>query len=223
MEKRGATNIEFIMAFLLFVGSLTAIFYFFNPISSVTSMESSRDYVLSEIITNTSVEVNSYSVVLEGVDTGISIPGTSGKNAKVVDYYGNPVDSEKQGTLVCFKNNPKGFAVIYFSEDIDGSSGSCKETSRYQIASSINSSIVSEKRALKLKEEYDSDYASLKEQMNIPASMDFSFIIEFPDGGSISAVQGSRGGGEVFSETKMVEMLKKDGTSQFVYLTVSVW
>lgn len=222
MEKRGATNIEFIMAFVLFAGSLTVIFYFFNPVSDVRSMESSKDYVMNTIITNTSVEVDSYSIILEGSSVGVNIPGTSGMNAKVVDYYDRPLDSEKHGSSVCFSCTEK-LAVIYFSEDIDGAPGSCTETAgEYQIASSSNNSIISEKRILGLKDNYE-DYSSLKEQMGIPASMDFSFTLEFSADDSIIAAQDETGRGEVFSETVLKEVLRKDGTSQFGYLTVSVW
>jgi hypothetical protein len=228
MEKRGASNIEFILAFMLFAGFLVTILYLYNPTKDLSAMESSRDYVMNKIIKNTSVELDSYSIVITET-TGniqINIEGIDPtKKVGAVDYYGKPMTAVRSGDNICLARTAENFATLYFSEDLDEIIGGCSSPSSisYRIASSITSGVISEKRLLQLKDFYSSDYSSLKEQLDIPESVEFSFVLEFPDGETINAERTGPLSGEVFSETKLREVLRKDGSSIFGYLTVQIW
>ena len=231
MKKRGAGNVEFILSFMLFISFTVAALYFFNPVRGVQNLESSKNYVVNTIIANTSVSLEAYSIIISAssniLSIEVSLPESKipiGKNVRVVDYYGNVLSSNRNGNQVCFtRENDEKFATIYFSEDLKGDSAPCAGSADYQVASSISSKVLSEKRIMQLNNSYYGDYSSLKEQFNIPANMDFSFSFEFQNGKVISVERNAPLRKEVFSETKIKEILKEDGTSEFGYLTVRVW
>lgn len=230
MGKKGASNIEFILAFMLFIGFVGAALYLFSPIKNTTIIESSLTYTKNEIIRNITVEIDSYSVKIgEFGENRIEIKGIDeNKNAWVEDYEGKELPSRKEGNYIYFRietgESEKKFVVIYFSEDFEegdytGSAGSID----FQLASSTSGKIISEERISRLKEAYESDYKSLKEQRDIPPGLDFSFSLEFPNGDKITAEKEIPSRAEVFSKTEIREVLRKDGTSEFAYLTVRAW
>jgi len=231
MNRRGVGNIEFILAFILFASFVAAALYFFNPVKNTSSLTSSADYTINEIIRNTTVNVESYSVKITApasVDImAVTIDGVNqNQNARVEDYNGNRLDSRREGNNVIFDRNGKDFVFIRFSEDFER--GNFIETASpnsayYQIASLTTSQLISEKRLKNIKNYYEQDYNSLKTQRDIPIGVDFSFSLEFPDGTSLSTSKTAPIGVEIFSETKIREVLKEDGSSEFGYLTAKIW
>lgn len=230
MNKKGAGNIEFILAFLLFISFTAATIYFFNPVKSKTSLESSVDYVFNEIVRNASVEIDSYSIVIREMNINninITISGiASNKKVLAFDYDGNSMRAERNGDVVCIEKNNKNFSTLYFSEDINEKpvQSDCLLTTNYKISSSLTSDILSERRIRDLSSLYSSNYNQLKEQFNIPANLEFSFSFVFPN--ELDKIEGGRKAplrAEVFSTSKAKEILRENGDVQFGSLTVSVW
>ncbi len=232
MNKRGVSNIEFVLAFIMFVGFVVAALYFFNPTRNLKAVELSRDYVANEIIKNCSVELDSYSIIVNSYETKlkVSIPGiASNKRARVEDYYGAKLTAAREGDRVCFQRKNaefKDFVTVHFSEDFEerediDCSGISEEG--YSVASSAKENVISENRMIKLIENYDNDYESLKKALNVPDNIDFSFTLEFPGGYEMSAEKKTPLRVEIFSETELREVIKQNGESEFAYLTVRVW
>ena len=73
-----------------------------------------------------------------------------------------------------------------------------------------------------MKNEYDSSYSSLKTKLNIPNGIDFSFSLDFPTY-SIIAERDKPLRAEIFSETKLKEVLKTNGAFEFAYITSKIW
>lgn len=231
MKKRGAGNIEFILAFILFVSFTAAAIYFFNPTQNVQNLESAREYVEGVLIENVSVELEAYSIIItsdstEDENMEVPISGIArNKGLRVVDYYGQEIASKRDfdRNRVCFeRNNQEKAVTLYFSEAFDAEEESCGGSAANRIASSITSKIISEERVSNLGNNYDEDYLAVSEQFKIPKSMDFSFSLELP-GKTISAERAAPLRREVFSDTQIVEVLRESGESVFGYLTVRVW
>ncbi len=228
--KKGAANVEFIMAFILFTGFLMAALYFFNPIKDVESIESSKNYLFNEFTRRASVELDSYSIVIttesDVTRIEVDILGVeSEKNVRVEDYYGKELNSRRIGNSVCFEREQgENFAVVRYSEDFEKGDLSCIGTgTEYKIASSITGKLLSVKRMKELKESYDTNYEGLKEELGLPKGVDFSFSLELPNGEIINAERKTPVRVEIYSEVKIKEVLKEDGTSGFAYLKISTW
>jgi len=237
MHKKGASSLEFILAFVLFASFTVAALYFFNPVKTLKNMDYSRDYTLNKIIEDTSVELDSYSIVIREPipqKISISISGETNKNVRAVDYEGVVVDAKRgSGNDFCVDiSNIKPiydnkFTTLYFSEEIVESAGpSCipnPDETNYNIASSLTEKVISENRILSLNKSYGEDYSALKNRLNIPADVDFSFSLVL---GETKIVAGNSQSGitrEIFSETNRMEVLRTSGVPQFGELTVSVW
>ncbi len=62
MEKRGMSNIEMVLAFIIFIGVvLFAVYFFINHFNQSTK-ENSLDYVYGKVVSNLNEEVQSYSI-----------------------------------------------------------------------------------------------------------------------------------------------------------------
>jgi hypothetical protein len=277
MHKRGVSNLEFILAFVLFAGFTVAALYFFNPVKNLKDMDYSRDYTLSKIIENTSVELDSYSIVItESAPSKMKIGGLEiVSNVSAIHYDGSIIDSSKMGDNICIDRDISGREIItlYFSKDITPfalleicppSDNKCECEPRYcddckdhfedlppwcppltpvadnlctgittvsttpedyQISSFTTDSVISENGIRRLASVYNYEsYSLVKEQLNIPEDVDFSFSLKFSDTDKIVAErQLSNVTREIFTETNRVEVLRASGIPQFGELTVSVW
>lgn len=232
MDKRGLSNIEFVISFVLFVSFVVFALYVFNPIKSARAIDSTISYSTDEIITNTSVELVSYSVKVNPSAFGdsviaVSIPSIdSKKNERVEDYYGKQLPSARSGDLVYVKKGSVNFFEIMFSEDV--LPGTLNEqapldSTKYTIASSWKGKLISEKKMLEMNNSYYKDYSGLKKGLGIPAGTEFAWDLSFQDSYSITAKRFAPAKIEVMAETKRVEVLRKDGSSEFAYLMVKIW
>lgn len=235
IRKKGAANVEFILAFILFIGFLMAVLYFFNPIKDVQSIDSSKDYIFNEIKRRAGVDIDSYSIIFtagedaEYISIDISDFKERDKNVRVEDYYGVVRDSRKTLSSLCFERERRtegleGFIVIRFSEDYASELETCSGTgAEYKVASSIEERVLSVKGVRELRNSYDSDYGAFKDELDIPRGVDFSFSLELDDGELVGATREAALRVEVYSETRIIEVLNEDGTSGFAHLKVSAW
>ncbi|MCU0641984.1 MAG: class I SAM-dependent methyltransferase [archaeon] len=234
MKKKGLSNIEFMLAFILFAVFVMAAFYLFNPIKSTRVLESSKNYVVGQVTAEATVQIRAYSVKLEttGSCSGsvfeIAVPGIgSGEKARVEDYYGNAMPSKKSGERVIFDRGSSNFAVLKFSEDfeagiLDKASDVNKE-SCYTIASSYTDDSLSEKKIMEMNKSYYVNYEGLKDKLNIPNNINFGFMLEFDSGKVILADKSSPLRVEVFSENKRSSVIREDGGSEFAQFIIRTW
>ncbi|MEM4259235.1 MAG: hypothetical protein QXS38_00520 [Candidatus Pacearchaeota archaeon] len=228
MNNKAVSNIEFILSFIMFVGFVAAALYFFNPTKDVRAIQFSRDYVANEIIRNSTVELDSYSIVIKsgGANFKVYIPGIDSKmKVRVEDYNGKELPAKRIGDSICFERDGADFVTIYFSEDFEEQEFDCSGAGEgdYRMASYINGQAISEKRIGYLKDYYDDNYKSLKDIFKIPNNADFDFALEFADGRIIKAEKQIPLRVEVFSESELREVIREDGAREFAYLTVRVW
>jgi hypothetical protein len=234
MQKRGATNIEFVLAFVLFAGFIATILYLFNPIRTTGIPETTRSYIVNEIVSNVSVKLDSYSVTIPAAVSdeviAVNISGEDGgMKSRVENYYGSQFKSERVGDIVYFNRTSRteGFASVKLSEDFKVGAGVSNKPNlypiHYKIASSSSDEVISEIRVRKLNESYYGDYNDLKKQLGIPDNIDFSFVLTMADGFKITAEKGIPLRAEVFSENVLKEILREDGVSEFGDLTVKIW
>jgi len=235
MEKRGASNIEFIISFILFIGFIATIFYFFNPIRSVSYMDSSLKYVIGEIENNVSIELDEVSVFIKDSapdSVKFEIPQISKeKKVDAINYYGVKFPAKRNSNIV-YIDRKKGsdketFIILRFSEEFKEESvdGKAKAIDKkgYEISTQDSRKVISENKVEQLRQLYDSNYLKLKEELGIPANIDFAFSLEMSGNNKIEAKRSVPGRAEVFAKGKLVEVLKKDETTETGYLTIKIW
>ncbi len=244
MEKRGISHIEVMLSFLIFIGFVIFAFYFFSPSQTSRIVESATSYAFREIIENTNTEVESYYVKMDvsGMGSGsefrkIKISGVDNiKNVRAENRHGTFVESRREGASdnINFKADSvhdgdpsEGFAIFRFSEDINPGSGPSGggqlNDDEYSIISSDKIKFMSEKKIKALNASYYDNYEKLKQQFNLPSSVNFEFNIVFDSGEEIEAKRERPEGVEVFSNVRRVEILREDGSVIFADLILRIW
>ena len=234
MNKKGFSHVEAIISFVLFAGFLIAGLYFLNPTGLGTKklLDSTLTYAIDEVIKNASSELTSYSVVIKQ-----SVPASAGivsfpveKNAgagiRVENNNGLVMQSSYTNGQVNFDRQGDRFFVIKTGDFAENNANLGSATNLlpndYSISSSDKKQVISEKLFFELKNRYDSDYAKLKKEFNLPNRIDFSFSLIFP-GESIIAEREVPEDVEVFSKNIRQEIIRNDGSGVFADLIVKVW
>ena len=243
MNERGISHIEVMLSFLIFIGFVIFAFYFFSPTQTSRIVESATSYAFREIIESTSTEVESYYVKMDVSDrSGIrkikvkDFDFNKIENVRIENRHGVIVRSGREGNShnIIFDSdavhdgNPReGFAVFKINEDFYPgdltSGGEPLKKKDYEIISSDKIEFVSEKRIRVLNASYYDDYEKLKQQFNMPSSVNFEFSIVLDSGEEIEAKRERPKGVEVFSNVRRIEVLREDGSVMFADLILRIW
>ena len=226
-NKGGLSHIEVIISFVIFLGFISFAFYFFSPFESGRTLKASLAYSFDEIVENVSVSLESYSVSLNNCgDTTISIenPSPISGNVKIIDINGDILGGIRDGNNFCI-GTPQDFVTILISEVFPDSSGTCVDITNpcSNISSSENMKILSERKIEELKENYELDYETIKENFNLPGRIDFGFSIIFNDAQKIVAEKEIPENLEVDAKKKRIEIIRENGDIEFADLIVEVW
>ncbi len=236
MNKIGAGHVEFILSTILFIGVVAFVLILYNPVGGERTISSSLDYVFTEIIKNTQVDVDSYSVKINEIILNdkirVQISDTVGKVSRVKDKNGVVKPSVAISSGVDLNPDGTDYVSIILAKDIIPSvsplGNLVEDISKYEIISSDSRKIVSENEIERLIGEYEAEggYEDLKERFNLPGA-DFSFSLVFtnPDGTheEINSGENVPEGLDVFSGEKRIEVLRKSGEIKFADLIVRVW
>ena len=236
MEKRGLSHVEVILSFILFIVAVGFALYFFSPSDYNRLSKVSLEYGFREILENTSVEVESYSVKIIGGGgfplSGVVMIDISGLDTnwkvRAEKDTREVLPSARTENKIFISNtawNNGDFIYIRFSEDFVAYApppATEENTGFDEIASSETEEVISEKRFLELNKTYYSNYLNLKKEFNLPDRVEIGFSLVLSDK-EISAEKNVPAGLEVFSEKRRVEVLKNTGEMEFADLIVRVW
>ncbi len=231
--KRGSSHIEIILAFILFAGFIGFSLYFFSPTNTRRLVDTNLIYAFDEIRKNASVDVDFYSIKINSdtpptpdkikIDLGNI---EENKKSYVEDIDGGKLDSYKAGQYVNIDRRDRGFVYLLLSEDIapDEAIDGIFNSKYYTIASSNTKYILSEKRMEDLNKTYYSDYLNLKkERFNLPDRVNFGDELKFNDGTFIKMEKQIPEGLDVYSNSKRIEVIRKNNKIEFADLVVKVW
>ena len=225
--KKGASHVEFIISLTMFLVFVSAALFFFTPKISTTSIDEIAKDNFVNIENFLKTEIQKYGVKINNQDLEImtiELDNLIG-NERIENLNGQKLESGKQGDIVFFRHNEEELIYILLSEDFLGGSlsGSPSQNSeKYEIASYIVEKPLSIKKASDMKDLYEEDYNSLKNNIGIPSRVDFGFSVLIQEQ-EIKAELGNSEGKEIRSMTKRLEILKEDGSREFGTLTVKVW
>ena len=245
MNKRGINHIEVMLSFLIFVGFVIFALYFFSPFNASRLIESSLTYAKIEIIKNTTIEIESYSISLDVSNSNdlnsvvqIEIEDyDASKEVQAKNRNGDIVLAEGVGSSNHIKFNTsnvydtdptKGFAIFRFGEGLienpPPGGGGNNMIGTYTIISSEKEKFISESRIINLKTAYEKNYESVRNAFNLPSRANLEFEVAFSTTEKISAQRPLRPQSEeMFVNSKRIEVLRNTGEIQFADLKVRVW
>src|SRR3989344_613911 len=246
MNKRGISHIEMLLSFLIFAGFVIFALYFFSPFNASRLIESSLTYAKIEMIKNTSVEIDKYSIKIDEqefenakssgkeiieIQLGDKIPVDESVKMYAENKDGSLIHSKREGTSdkirMIIADLEESVLILKIGEDfsenvITGNNYEINEN-KYSVISSDKIKIISENRILGLKEAYEKDYEKVKKNFNLPSMSDFEFEVVFSEIDAIKAEKNLRPQSEeIFANSKRIEVLRTTGEIQFADLKVRV-
>ena len=184
-EKRGASHIEMVFSFILFVSFVLFLLVYIRPYKTQgltdsiilglhDSFEKYTEINLTKIFIKKNCSVNCFDINIRGLN------GVGGSLVKTA-IDGEKVNSSFSNGILSIESDEDSF-YVFISEEFEDSSISCNPTqldeSNYTIGSVDKKIVISNKKLLELKREYEDNYDSLKEKFGIPQSLDFGIRSE---------------------------------------------
>ena len=163
VNKTSQSHVEIIMSMVLFIGFLIFVFLFLNP-AFKTKKDLTIDKVQEKITDKISSNIGKLSVITASVNDCYSLE-------KVEKDYGNNF------TEVQDLENPRRYTIYYadfFKESIIGNISCSNLPSNFNFGDYVEEKVVVYEKIIGLKELYENDYNSLKNQLEIN---DFSFEV----------------------------------------------
>lgn len=236
MNKKGLSHIEIIVSFVLFVAAVIFIFYYFAPV--LTTLPKSQGSVMNKILENVGTNVPIYTIIVNNTGNQINYASLSSviainlnENSNFAAYGpGAILPSMKKNRLIYIQNpngwEAKDFIYIIFSDKVVENDSVLDvpilDDRFYTVSSIKNEKIYSEFDFIELNASYNSDYGALKDKMGIQSGNNFGFTLKLSD----ITLEVSREipyGREVFSENRRIEVLRKNGLTEFANLEVQEW
>lgn len=234
MEKRGVSNVEMVLAFLIFIGAVLFTIYFLSNQINKGGKSESLDYIYTKISEVASENVQSYSIKLnnQGIGViGIDLDRSFGfdEGVRAVTLSGSKIPISLTGDIVYLDSNniddpffvriSKGISSNYtLFENLPA-----VNISNYEIATKTEDHLLSEKKLEELKRSYEGDYNKLKTDLGIGRELDFGLVIVFSNSDFIKIEKEASQQTEVFSNKKRMEILRKDGNTVFADVQIKVW
>jgi len=233
-SKKSQIHIEMIMSFILFIGFITAIFIFFNPIKVQKTSTVSLDNLQAKILANVSFGYAYLPLVIkEGVSTGscffVESPIPVSQNIFAADGNGNIVNSKFElGKIYLQTSSGQRFYKIYFSNifnvhSFDAPGCSALDKADYSFGSLNTESAVLFENLQKLGENYKSNYPALKNFLGLTGDFDFT-VYDFSKTTLITgSSQGKTVSGKVIAREFVLNAVDRDNNKKEAMLNLRVW
>ena len=222
--KTGTGHIEMLIGFVMLMGAIILTFTFIQNIDN----DGGKSYILNNVFVSFSEEVNSelvsFSVKLEDTPSGCIVlklqdyPVDKYSTSKILGSEGTTKLSEKE---LHIDNPPQEFRVYFGNWTSGVSSFNCGlPENDYIIGPMKVENYYSFDKIQLIKEEYTSDYETLKSRMGIGALYDFS--IEFTDS-SINMNRTIPQNSEVYVLEYSAPIILSDGTIKIMSMEIRAW
>jgi len=235
MRKNGASHVEFMLSFAIFIIFLAFMFSFFNPLKK-TSVDSSILTVLEKAVRDkTDIKITTTSLVLGknligGISNCFGIESITGENI-IAKVDGLRINSEdKSGRDYIEYKGDKVYELFISNNFIEnGVSQSCTEInsgsgSNYTLGVTKEKKFIFMKNLEKFKEDYDKDYDKLKKDMVFPQQNDFGIVLMENNGKEVfRALNKEPTGTGVQAQNLNVEVVDENATIKSMILNIRAW
>lgn len=234
MNKKGLTQVEMVISFVIFMLFLIFLFVILRP----QFQQSDKGYLLDSVKENIKEETQGI-IILSSLRIDTNNPGCITLNALydlpviVKDSQGTQVPAGVSGDVLKIQSSDTFFTISYSEglEEQTTSSGSCQSLSEneYTIGATKSFSFVSLYNVTQLKNEYTNNYNAVREKVGIPEDNDFGFKIQTSNRVDIEGMEAKREGNvggqvEVYADSFAIEYIDlEDGQNKPGWIVVTIW
>lgn len=203
--KRGVSAVEMIISFLLFLGLITFIFVYMNPLGKSSTLMT-NEAIAEGIEKYAGIEMNVTGISSEG-SACFSVQNVFGQYPFVMDEDGNKVGSMMEGGNLYIEGGRK-FYYVYSGDSPEHYNLSGCRDRNYSTSVMGAEKTYSYKKLAEMNTTYHSNYASLKSELKIPSSRDFTLTLFDDSMEKIVDMSGSIPKRQIVSLEYPVEILK---------------
>ena len=223
-DKKGAGHLEAILAALIFIGFIFVLFYFIKPFETRT--ESNIIEILKANLPEyLSANLSEVGLNVEEDITGVcfSVPVSMGNHTAVFEKNGSLVNSKAtQNSLFIY--GARGFYDVYISDEFSDSNintAQCFSASKYRLSVMRKVDALSYSKINELNKTYWENYEKFKDNLRVPKSSDFGFII-LDDRGNIivDSLKTPKTTLNIKADEVIKQMLHSNGTLQNIKMRI---
>jgi hypothetical protein len=230
-NRKTQAHLEMIFSFVIFIGFVSAIFIFINPLQQQPVSYTSFQRVYDKLLSNVSINYENIPVVLSSVQNTcflIDNPLNYTQNILAKEFNGNTVSAETNLATITLSPGFKTYTLYFsnsFDEDISGlSSCSYLGASNYSFgAMSFERAILYENLVL-LNNDYKKDYSGLQKKLGL--EKDFEFVVSNFSGYPLindSIYVNKIKSGNVVSRDFLLKTINKKGDQVDIFFNLRVW
>jgi hypothetical protein len=234
--KKGTSNLEIILSFVIFIGFLFFLFMVF-PLNKTEKSKVGLDSAEMEIMNFTNINLVYFTIVVnesrisENEKSCFSFePNITIGRVIVKDENDTIVDAEKiesGGDVEISINSVGRFYQIYSSEEFTERNfeGDCEELGNsFSIGLTREYPVVSYSRVQQLSEIYERDYLSLLRNFSIPSRENFGFSIREINGSEIiRAMRSQPAKSSILARQVPVQIAYPSGELKYGIMNIEVW
>jgi hypothetical protein len=237
-NKRGS-HVGIILSFIIFMTFIFFIFIIVAPKVKTDGKSSFLEHLAQNVAENTSSNLTSISIFTSGVGSCFRISGfftetSAGGNFVVKNEAGKTLQSSKDGSdLLLVRENTETFFKFLESEEFSagsqGTLGSCTALTKgsgYTLGLMKTERKIFESNVEELIIAYENDYNTVKEDLKVSRTEDFSFALEydngtrlFPKSANTSILQNVN----VYSDNFPIIYVNNNFETKSGFLGVSLW
>jgi len=238
-SKNSQSHIEVIISFIIFIGFIGMIFYFFSPIKQKNVSSASFDRVQEKILENVSINYNYISLILNSNPASLACfsvnnnPGITG-NFIAKDFSGKIANAEKTGagasSILKIVHSGSTFYRLYISDKFKSypvpSAASCSElpNANYSFGAMASESIILYGNLAELENLYTADYSGLKNSLGLDS--DFEFVVYDLNRSVLmneSLAKHKIKSSSVLAREILLKTINKDANQTNIILNLRVW
>lgn len=234
MMKKGGSNLEIILSFIIFIGFIFFLFMAF-PITPTEKSKIGLDIAEKGLLNSASVELVVFSIDIKEPALGcfsfkpevtiekVVVFGEGGneqKNAKSEDGKITVEGGDKFYYIYSSSNlSEKGFTGAEDSEDCE-----TLNLGDYELGLIRRYDVLSYSKLEKLNKSYYTEYSNLHDKFSMPKRDEFGFVLREVNGIEIMSMTKRRPmKTEVLSRESPIQIVYKDGSLKYALLNVQIW
>ncbi|MEK6820603.1 MAG: hypothetical protein AABX71_02725 [Nanoarchaeota archaeon] len=232
--KKGASHIEIVLSFVIFLGFLIFLIAIFKPFDIIRGGETYLDIAERGIKEKGSVELRFLTLKLDEnkslekcfcFDYGFEDVIVKDKNYEVVNARSKKGKEEK----ICIDSAEYFFYIYSYKDFVENNfdSSECISLGEgdYTLGLFRSYDLLSWKKLNSIREEYEANYTDIKSEFGVPASKDFSFSIrKTGEDEVILETEKKPGKGvRVLARSSPVQIAYSNGTLKYAILNIQTW
>ncbi len=233
-NKKGASHLEIILSFIIFLGFSLFLLAIFRPTTFLkytdtdlnileTSIKSVTLTPISFITLNLNKDIEIQECFFINYELNLDNVIVKNKDGEIVN-----AETDKENERIYIYSISEKFFYVYFSEKLEEKEfieDSCTEidSSNYHLGLYRNYNLTSYEKLENLKQDYTNDYENLKNQLGIPTTKEFAFIVKDTRGNDIIVARKRVEQPNVLARDITIQILYNNGTLRYGILNIQTW